>query len=95
MQPLHDAVGLRPADPVALIFDAFQLQEQLIRMLVLTAAELAAIVAQDGHAPGVILLEGWQHIVVEQLHRGHRQLVGIEPPPGLAVGATPVRPTVR
>ena len=47
MEPLDDAVALRPADPGGLVGDALQLQEQLVGMLVRPPAELAAIVGAD------------------------------------------------
>jgi hypothetical protein len=51
VQPLDDAVGLRPADPGALVLDAFELQKQLVGMAVLAAAELAVSVAQHRRVP--------------------------------------------
>ena len=47
VQPFHDAVALRPADAGGLVGDAFQLEEQLVGVLILAAAELAAIVAEQ------------------------------------------------
>jgi len=87
VQPLDNAVGLGPTDPGPLVLDAFELEEQLVWMLVWAAAEFAAIVAQHCLNVCVMLLEGGQHVVVEQLHGGHRQLVGIEAAPGVAAGA--------
>ena len=84
VQALDDAVGLRTPDAGSLVLDAFELQEQLIGMLVLAAAEFAAIIAQHGLDSGGLCLEAWQHVVVEQLHGGQRQLVGIEASPGVA-----------
>ena len=45
VQSFHDPVALRPADPGGLVGDAFQLEEQLVGVLIGPAAELAAIVA--------------------------------------------------
>ena len=72
MQPFNDPVRLRPADARALMHDAFELQEQLVGMLVLAAAELAAVIAEHGIDSGAMLLEGGQHVAVEQLHGGDR-----------------------
>lgn len=61
--------------------DALELEEQLVRMLIFPAAELAAVVGEhrvDGHSFG---LEGGQDVVVHQLDGGERQLVGVEPGP--------------
>ena len=69
------------------MLDAFELQEQLIRVLVLTAAELTTIVGEHRLDGGALLLEGWQHVVVEQLDGGQRQLVGIQLRPGIAAEA--------
>ena len=43
---LEDAIALWPADLGGLVFDAFQLKEQLVGVLVLAAAELAAIILE-------------------------------------------------
>ena len=48
VQPFDNAVGLRPADLGVLVLDAFELQERLVGILVLAAAELAAVVAAKG-----------------------------------------------
>ena len=46
------------------MFDAFQLKEQLVGVLVGTTAELAAIVAEHGVDHRTLLLEGGQdHIL--------------------------------
>ncbi len=87
MQPLDNAVGLRPTDPRALVVDAFQPQEQLVGVTVLAAAELAAVVAQHRLDRGTVLLQARQHVVVEQLHGGDGQLVRIQPGPSIAAGA--------
>jgi hypothetical protein len=43
MQALDDAVRLRALDPGGAVLDLFELQEQLVRLLVGLAAELAAV----------------------------------------------------
>ena len=64
--------------------DVLQLEEQLVGVLVLAAAEFAAIVAEHVVDDGPMLLKGRQARVVEGLHRGDRQLGGAEPCPGVA-----------
>ena len=64
------------------MLDLLELEEELVGMLVRPAAELAAVVAQDRGDPGLVLLEGRQHVGVEQMHGGDWHLVGIEPGPG-------------
>lgn len=44
MEPLDDAVGLRTFDPGCLVLDVLELKEELVRMAIGSAAELAAIV---------------------------------------------------
>src|SRR5271166_1154933 len=44
VQALDDAVGLRTFDPRGAVLDLLQLQEQLVGVLVRSAAKLAAIV---------------------------------------------------
>lgn len=87
VQPFDDAVGLRPLHLGAAVRDALQLQEQLVGVAVLAAAELAAIVGQYRLDGRLVRLEGRQHVVVEQLHGGERQLVQIQPGPGVAAVA--------
>jgi hypothetical protein len=64
--------------------DALELQEQFVRVAVGAATELAAVVAQHCVDGSAVRLEGRQDVAVEQLHRSERQLVGIEPGPGVA-----------
>lgn len=51
VQALDDAVGLRPADTGPFVLDAFELEEQLIRMLVLAAARSARHAGHGAGAP--------------------------------------------
>ena len=84
MQALDDVVGLRPLDPGSAVFDVFQLQEQLVGVLVGTALELAAIVGQNHLDPGVLSLEGGQRVGVHQVHGSDWQLGGVGPGPSAA-----------
>ena len=79
----NDAVGLRPVDPGSLVLDALELQEQLVGVAILATAEFAAIVGEHSVDLGPVRLKAWQHIIVEQLDGGQRQLVGVEPGPGV------------
>jgi hypothetical protein len=45
IQPFGDAIALRPAHLGGSVLDTFELQEQLVGVLVRPAAELPAIVA--------------------------------------------------
>lgn len=67
--------------------DAFQLQEQLVGVLIGSAAKLASIVGQDLLDRGRMGLEERRHVFVEYMHGGHRQLAGAEPARGKAAGA--------
>jgi len=87
VQAFNDAVGLRPADPGSLVLDAFELQEELVGVAILATAEFAAIVGEHRVDPGRVRLKDRQHIIVEQLDGGQRQLVGIEPGPGMPAAA--------
>ena len=84
VQALDDAVALRSTDLGGLVGDALELEEQLVGMLILAAAELAAIVAEHGVDPRTVLLEGRQDLVVQGLDRGDRHLVGEQLRPGIA-----------
>lgn len=48
VQPLDEAVALRPTDACGAVSNAFELQEQFVGMLIRATAELAAVVGQDG-----------------------------------------------
>ena len=87
VQALDDAVGLRALHLGASVLDALELQEQLVGMLVVSPAELPSIVRQHRLHLGLMGLEGRQDVVVQQLYGGDRQLVGIEPGPGVAAVA--------
>ena len=56
-------------------------------MAVLAAAELTAVVGEDGFNSGAVSLEGGQDVVVHQVDGGDRQLVGVERGPGVATVA--------
>jgi hypothetical protein len=72
------AVGLRPLDPGGAVLDGLELEEELIRMLVGAAAELAAVVGEHDVDLGVCGLESRQHVAIHQMHRRHRQLARVE-----------------
>lgn len=77
MQALDDTAGLRTLHLGPAVLDAFELQEQLVGMLVVSAAELPSIVRQHRLHVGLMCFEGRQDVVVQQLYGGDRQLVGI------------------
>ena len=87
VESLDEAVGLWPTHARGSVFDAFQLQEQFVGVAVGPPAELAAIVAEHGLDPRTSGLERGQHFVVERLHGGDGQLVGVEPAPSVARAA--------
>ena len=64
-QALDDAVGLRPFHAGAFVLDVFELEEQLVGMLVLAPAEFAAIVGQHRLDAGAGGVEGGQDVVVQ------------------------------
>lgn len=84
VQAFDVAVGLRAANLGGAVLDLLELQEQLIGMFVGPAAELSSVVRQYRGDPGIVRLEGRDDVVVHDVHGGHRQLGGIEPPPGVA-----------
>ena len=53
-------------------------------MTVGAAAELSAVVAQDGGDPCLVGTEGGEDVVVHDVDGGDRELVGVEPAPGIA-----------
>ena len=95
VQALDDAVGLRTLHLGAAVLDAFELQEQLVGMLVVSPAELPPPRSGRGQANirqyrlhlDLMGFEGRQDVVVQQLYGGDRKLVGIEPGPGVAAVA--------
>ena len=59
VEPLDEAIGLRPADPGGAVLDVLELQEELVGVAVRPAAVRAPVVAQDGpHLHAVLLEEG-------------------------------------
>ncbi len=69
------------------MLNPLQLQEQLVGVMVRAPAELAPVVRQDGIDPRLVSLEERQDRFVEHMDRGHRQLAGVEPSPGVAAVA--------
>lgn len=87
MQPFDEAVALRLSDLGSVVLDLFELKEQLIRMLVFSAAELSAVVAEYRADFGVVRLEEGQHVIIEHMHGRDGQFVGVEAAPGVAAEA--------
>ncbi len=84
MQSLDKAVALWPAHLGCPVLNPLQLQEQLVGMVVRAPTELAPVVRQDGIDPCLVGFEERLHRFIEHMNRGHRQLAGVEPPPGVA-----------
>ena len=87
VEPLDEAVRLGSADLRGAVFDLLELEEELVGVLVRSAAVLAAVVAEYRlHLRDVHLEEG-QHVVVQDLNGGHRHLRCVEPGPDEAAEA--------
>ena len=72
VQLLDEAVGLGPPDPGRPVRDTLGLEEQLVRMAVFATAEFPPVVVQHRGDRGLVHIEGGQHVVVHQMHRGDR-----------------------
>jgi len=83
VQAFDNTVGLRSVDPSLFVLDVFELQKKLVGMAIRAAAEFAAIVGEHGVDLGPVRLKSRQYIIVDQLDGGDRQLVGVEPGPGM------------
>ena len=84
---LDKAVRLRFSDLRGAVFGFLELQEELAGLLVRAVAALAAVITQGClHLQAVILEEG-QRVVVQDLHRGQRDLGGVDPRPDVAAEA--------
>ena len=75
---LDEAVGAGHGDLRRAMFDAFHRQQQFVWMLLGLAAELAAVVGEDGlHRDAECFVEG-QHAIVEGVRCGDRHLAGVD-----------------
>src|SRR4029077_8854763 len=83
VQAFDNTVGLRSVDPSLFVLDVFELQKKLVGMAIRAAAEFAAIVGEHGVDLGPVRLKSRQYIIVDQMDGGNRQLVGVEPGPGM------------
>jgi hypothetical protein len=83
MQPFDEAITLRASDPCGAVFDVFELQEELVGMSVRPAAIFPAVVAEDRRYSGTVFFEEGQDVLVEQMNGRHRELVMVEPAPGI------------
>ena len=83
VQALHEAVRLRTPLAGGAVFDLFELKEQFVGMPIRPATVFPSVFAEHGADPGAVFLEGRQHLVVQQVHGGQRQLVGIQMSPGM------------
>lgn len=87
VKPLDEAIALRPSHLGRAVLDLFELEEQLIWVMIFAAAEFSAVVAQHRADPGIVRLEEGQHVVVEHMNGRDGQLVGVQAPPGVAAEA--------
>ena len=69
------------------MLDVLQLREELVGVTVRSAAVLAPVVAQDGPDLYTLLLEEWQHMVVQDLDGRDRYLARVESGPDVAAEA--------
>lgn len=73
VEAFEESVALRASDLGRAVRDAFELQEQFVRVLVGSAAELAAIVREHGLDGGFVFFKEGQDVVVEQVDGSERQ----------------------
>lgn len=81
MEPLDDAVRLRPLHARGAMDDVFELQEEFVRMAVFAAAEFSAVVGKNGLDFRAMRLEVGKHVAVHEVHVGDGQLRGVQPCP--------------
>ncbi len=84
METFKKAVALRAPDLGGFVLDVFELQEELVRVLVWAATEFAAIVGEDGLDGEAVLLKERQDVIVEEVDGGKRYLRGVEASEGKA-----------
>jgi len=75
VQPFDKTVALRTPDFRDAALDAFELQEQLVGIVIRSTAEFPPVVAQHRGDGRLVPDGGGQYIGVECMHRRHRQLV--------------------
>jgi hypothetical protein len=84
VKTLYEAVALGTLHPRSSMFDAFELQEQLIGMPICSATEFSAVIAQDGDNRCPLAFEEWQDVLIKDVHYRDRQLRPVESGPGIA-----------
>ena len=94
MEAFDVPVRLRPPHLRPAVLDLLELEEQLVGVPVLGAAELAPVVAEDRLDLHPVFLEEGEYVVVQDLDRGHRHLRGVEPGPDAAAEAVQHPPDV-
>src|SRR6516165_1166994 len=78
VEAFTDAVRLRALGLGARVIDVLDCQIQLVLVPFGIAAELAAAVSQHAQELDIVLLEEWQHAVIEQIGRRDGHLAVIE-----------------
>ena len=87
VEPLANAVGLWVFDLGLCVVNVVDGQEQLIVVLVGSAAEFRSPVGQDAQHRKFIFFVEWQHLIIEKVGRGDRSLGCVELGMGnLAIG---------
>src|SRR5262249_36534608 len=78
MEAFTDAVGLRALGLGARVIDVLDREIELVLVAFGIAAELAAAISQHAQELDIVLLEEWQHSVIEQIGRRDRRLAVVE-----------------
>ena len=78
MEAFTDAVRLRALGLGARVIDVLDRKIQLILVPFGVAAELAAAASQHAQELDIVLLEEWQHAVIEQIGRRDGRLAVVE-----------------
>ena len=78
VKPLADAVGLRTLHLRLRVIDVVDRQEELVRVLIVPAAELSPPIGEDAQHLRALDLEERQDPVIEQVRRGNRRLGRIQ-----------------
>lgn len=80
VKALHQPMALRPADRGGAVGDPLPLQEEFLGVSIGPAAELPAVMAEDGVDAGGMLLKEGQDVLIKPLDGRHRQPGGVEAP---------------
>ena len=84
MESFHEAIALRSSDFGFSVFNALELEEELIGVPIGFSTVLAAVITENGFDLDTMFFAEGQDIFIEQVNGSYGQLGSVQASPGVA-----------